>query len=90
MLNENVYYIVAGNIGQFRAYQNRKLREYKDYWNNLGVTPNVSFPDYKYVESVEKLRGLNSIRGFYIGTYKDRLDWKYIEEMIQIIKAKGG
>ena len=46
--------------------------------------------NYRYVASADVLRGLARIRGFYIGTYNQRLDWKYIEEMIQIIKAKGG
>jgi hypothetical protein len=46
--------------------------------------------DYRYVASANVLRGLSRIRGFYIGTYKERLDWYQIEEAIQIIKSKGG
>ena len=46
--------------------------------------------DYRYVSNADVLRGLSRIRGLYIGTYKERLDWQYIEEAIQIIKAKGG
>ena len=46
--------------------------------------------DYRYVFSADVLRGLSRIRGFYIGTYKDRLDWDQIEMAIQIIKSNGG
>ena len=70
-------WIVAGTQKEFEDFVIRKR------------TMGLHF-DYRYVHSANVLRGLSRIRGFYIGTYKDRLDWKYIEEMIQIIKAKGG
>ena len=70
-------WIVAGNQREFEDFVIRKRM--------MGL-----HFDYRYVSNADVLRGLSRIRGFYIGTYKDRLDWKYIEEMIQIIKAKGG
>ena len=36
------------------------------------------------------LRGLSRIRGFYVGSYEEREDWEQIQEMINIIKSKGG
>ena len=70
-------WIVAGTAKEFEDFVIRKRTMGLHY-------------DYRYVAGPDVLRGLSRIRGFYIGTYKDRLDWKYIEEMIQIIKAKGG
>lgn len=70
-------WIVAGTKKEFEDYVIQKR------------TMGLHF-DYKYVYSAEVLRGLRRIRGFYIGTYKQRLDWDQIEEAIKIIKAKGG
>ena len=70
-------WIVAGTQKEFEDFVIRKR------------TMGLHF-DYRYVHSANVLRGLSRIRGFYSGTYKERLDWKYIEEMIQIIKSKGG
>ena len=70
-------WIVAGTQKEFEDFVIRKRTMGLHY-------------DYRYVHSANVLRGLSRIRGFYIGTYKERLDWKYIEEMIRIIKAKGG
>ena len=70
-------WIVAGTQKEFEDFVIRKRTMGLHY-------------DYRYVHSANVLRGLSRIRGFYIGTYKERLDWKYIEEMIRIIKSKGG
>ena len=70
-------WIVAGTQKEFEDFVIRKRTMGLHY-------------DYRYVFSANVLRGLSRIRGFYIGTYNQRLDWKYIEEAIQIIKAKGG
>ena len=70
-------WIVAGTQKEFEDFVIRKRMMGLHY-------------DYRYVANADELRGLARIRGFYIGTYNQRLDWKYIEEAIQIIKAKGG
>jgi hypothetical protein len=44
--------------------------------------------DFVYVSGADMLRGMNTIRGFYIGTYRQRKDWSEIRDFIAIIKAK--
>jgi hypothetical protein len=34
------------------------------------------------------LKGMSTIRGFYIGTYRERPDWPEIRDFIAIIKVK--
>lgn len=70
-------WIVAGTQKEFEDFVIRKR------------TMGLHF-DYRYVASANVLRGLQRIRGFYIGTYKERLDWAQIEMAIQIIKSNGG
>ena len=41
-----------------------------------------------YVDSVDRLRGMNSVHGFFIGTYKQRPDIAEIEQRILIINSK--
>jgi hypothetical protein len=69
------FYIVAGNRDQFDNFVIRK--------RVLGFNY-----DFKYVSDANVLRGLNKIRGFYIGDYKKHSDWPNIEMMIYIIKLK--
>ena len=65
-------YIVAGNYN-----------EYTDY-----VYKNQDKDErYTYVYDVDNIRGLNSIKGFYIGTYYSRPDIEKIKEHIEIIKS---
>jgi hypothetical protein len=68
-----VKYIVAGNYNEYQAYVKRKPR-IEHY--------------YKYVSGVEILRGLSSIDGFYIGSYKDRPDIDDIIVQIASIKSR--
>lgn len=68
-------FIVAGNRNQFDSFVIRK--------RVLGFSH-----DFRYVSDANVLRGLNTIRGFYIGDYKKHPDWPNIEMMIQIIKCK--
>ena len=44
--------------------------------------------DFVYVSSAEMLKGMTTIRGFYIGTYREREDWPQIRDWIAIIKVK--
>ena len=65
-------YIVAGNY-----------KEYTDY-----VCRNRDKDErYTYVQDVDYIRGLNEIKGFYIGTYYSRPDIEAIKEYISIIKS---
>ena len=69
------FYIVAGNRDQFDNFVIRK--------RILGFNY-----DFRYVWNAGVLRGLNKIRGFYVGDYKMHPDWPNIEMMIYIIKLK--
>jgi hypothetical protein len=40
------------------------------------------------VWNADVLRGLNKIRGFYVGDYENHPEWPNIKQMIQIIKCK--
>jgi hypothetical protein len=44
--------------------------------------------DFVYVSGAEMLKGMTTIRGFYIGTYREREDWPQIRDLIAIIKVK--
>ena len=46
--------------------------------------------EFRYVVSADVLRGLDAIRGFYIGSYQERNDWPEIDTVIKTIKARGG
>jgi len=70
-------WIVAGTLHEFHDFVIKKR------------TMGLHF-DYRFVYGPDVLRGLSRIRGFYIGTYKDREDWDQIENVIKIIKSKGG
>lgn len=75
-INDPIW-IIAGNRKEFEDFVIRKRMQGLHF-------------DYRLVNHADQLRGLSRIRGFYIGTYKDRPDWSEIEEYIRIIKAKGG
>lgn len=73
-------YIVAGNHAEFERYVNAK----NEYWTKQAML----MPEYRFVYDVNSLRGMDSIKGFYIGTWDKRHDIKQIQEQIAIIKAK--
>ena len=68
-----VKYVVAGNYDEYKAYVKRK--------------PRIEFY-YKYVSSIDTLRGLSEIDGFYYGSYESRSDINEIKTAINIIKAR--
>jgi hypothetical protein len=70
-------YIVAGNRQEFDDFVIRKRMMGHSY-------------DFRYVWSREVIVGLSIIRGFYVGSYKEREDWPEIELAIRIIKSRGG
>ncbi len=77
MIYDEPFYIVAGTRKELEDFVIRK--------NMMGL-----YYNWKYVWNADMLRGLNKIRGFYVGTYEEREDWPQIQVAIQIIKAKGG
>ena len=70
-------YIVAGTYAEYLEYQYRKYNEYNGQPEN-----------YVYVDFVDRLRGMNEVHGFFIGTYEQRPDIAEIKEMILIINSK--
>ena len=68
-------FVVAGNFEEFQDFVIRKRMKGFSY-------------DFVYVSKPEMLRGMTTIRGFYIGTYRNREDWPQIRDMIAIIKVK--
>jgi len=68
-------FVVAGNYQEFEDFVIRKRMKGFTY-------------DFVYVSGADMLRGMTTIRGFYIGTYRERPDWSEIRDFIAIIKAK--
>jgi len=68
-------FVVAGNYQEFQDFVIRKRMKGFTY-------------DFVYVSNAEMLRGMTTIRGFYIGTYREREDWPIIRDLIAIIKVK--
>lgn len=67
-------FIVAGNYEQFVEYTSRKKGD-----GNF----------YCYVRDRTTLLGLSEVKGFYIGTWRDRPDIEEITHAIAVIKAKS-
>jgi hypothetical protein len=68
-------FVVAGTWAEFQDFVIKKRMKGFSY-------------DFVYVHNCNTIRGLNTIRGFYIGTYRQREDWVEIRDAIAIIKAK--
>jgi len=68
-------FVVAGNYEEFQDFVIRKRIKGFTY-------------DFVYIANADELRGMSTIRGFYVGTYRDRSDWPEIRDAITIIKAK--
>ncbi len=66
-------FVVAGTFG-----------EYKDYIERKGYDRR----EYIYVSDISTIRGLYSISGVYIGTWKNRPDISQIQSQIKIIKER--
>lgn len=69
-------HIVAGNYQEFQNFVIRKRQKGFNF-------------NYAYVNDVDSIRGLNKIRGLYVGSYKTRPDLSQIQEFIHIIKSKS-
>jgi hypothetical protein len=81
-LKPKVVHVVAGTANEFKEIHRKKQLEYYD-------TPQTEvFPKYVYVSSVDMLRGLGNIEGFYYGTYWARDDIDDIKFVIEMIKAR--
>lgn len=68
-------FVVAGNYEEFQDFVIKKRMKGFSY-------------DFVYIANADELRGMSTIRGFYVGTYRQREDWVEIRDAIAIIKAK--
>jgi hypothetical protein len=68
-------FVIAGNYEEFQDFVINKRMKGFSY-------------DFVYIANADELRGMSTIRGFYIGTYRQRKDWVEIRDAIAIIKAK--
>jgi hypothetical protein len=74
-VNDYPIHIVAGNFQEFQDFVIKKRQMGFQF-------------EYKYVSDVDSIRGLDRIRGLYIGTYKERADLPELKEFIHIIKSQ--
>lgn len=78
-------YVVAGSYNEFLQHIKSKLqRLYSEGDTSLTIS------DFVYVVTVDQLRGLSTIKGYYYGSYMQRPDIAEIQNMIQIIKTRFG
>ena len=74
-VNDYPIHIVAGNFDEFQDFVIKKRQMGFHF-------------EYRYVSNVASIRGLDRIRGLYIGTYKERPDLPELKEFIHIIKSQ--
>jgi hypothetical protein len=79
----NIIYVVAGNFREFADYARKKQWE---FMNASTTSVGDIMPEYWYVYGLDTLRGLSTIKGVYIGTWRMRKDIGEIQTMINIIK----
>jgi hypothetical protein len=84
MTTKKKIFIVAGNLIEFESYKAKKLVEWTEYGGEL----EGYFPEYVYVGNAWQLKGLNEVEGYYIGSYKNRIDFDEIEWCIKAIKGR--
>lgn len=72
----DVYYIVAANRLEY------------EHWTNSDRPRKLMGPEYKcrYVDNVDRLRGLNDIKGFYLPNCENHPEYQAIKDQIRIIK----
>ena len=76
-LSRKSIYIVAGTYSQFKNYVITKVNAHDN---------SSEFPRYIYVHTADVLRGLSSLEGFFVGTWRERKDISEIKLAIKIIK----
>lgn len=70
-MRQHSTFIVAGNKREFEHYVLRKQQE------------GTQAENYVYVDTVDKIRGMCDVHGFFIGTYEKRPD---IDDIVLAIK----
>lgn len=80
MSHKDTIWIVAGNRQEFDEYVSRKINEKIQLRSSI-------LNEYKFVFNTVQLKGLDNVKGFYIGSYKSRPDIDEIRDAIAMIKA---
>jgi hypothetical protein len=75
-------FVIAGTHEQFTQFVVRKAIQLWD-----GGNTSVSLSDFVYVSGPERLKGFNSVHGYFVGTFRQRKDIEQILEMIRIINT---
>jgi len=88
MSNKDTIWIVAGNRQEFDAYVLRKINQKIQLLSPVQLRSSI-LTEYKFVFRTDQLRGLDDIKGFYIGSYKSRPDIDEIHDAIAMIKSKS-
>lgn len=70
------YYVVAGNRNEFQEFIHRKSGE---LWQ---AGKDVSFSHFVYVDSEEKLAGVQNPHGWFYGTWRQRKDIRILLEVL--------
>jgi hypothetical protein len=79
-----IIHVVAGTYEEYRELHKRKEKEYLDkQYEQTEV-----FPKYSYVATVDQLKGLDKIEGFYYGSYEQRYNINELRQIIEIIKRR--
>ena len=95
-LNLETIYIVAGNYTEFKQYVTKKQNtkpdpknytEFRQYVTKKQNTKPKPKPKYVYVKDHTTLMGVSNIKGYFIGSYREREDFIEIKNRIDRIKA---
>ena len=76
----NKIYVVAGNKEQFNTFVRKKT-----YEMHQADISEITYSHFVYVSSINQLRGLSQVHGYFVGTYRERSDLQEILDYIRII-----
>ena len=72
------YLVVAGNRNEFQIFIKRKCQE---LW---APGYNISMSNFVYVAGEDQLRGYSNPQGFFIGTWRERID---LEDIFMLLST---
>ena len=72
-------YVVAGTADEAYNYINRKIAERVSNGENIS-----RISEYKYVDSVNSIRGIRNPTGVFIGTWRERKD---IFDIVSVLRS---
>ena len=73
------YLVVAGNRNEFQIFIKRKCQE---LW---APGYNISMSNFVYVAGEDQLRGYSNPQGFFIGTWRERIDLEAIFMLLSTV-----